>query len=104
MKHEIACDSHGIRLLSITRWTVRATALTSISENYTALMETWGLAKQASIDSEMCARNAGGVAKQMESFDFLFGVELGRKVLNMAEKLSMALRVPLYQQVKARLS
>ena len=91
VKNEIACDSPGIRLLAPTRWTVRATALTSISENYTALRETWALAKQASSDSEMRAR-IGGVAKQMESFDFIFGVELGRKVLNMADNLSKALQ------------
>ena len=33
-----------------------------------------------------------GVAKQMESFDFLFGAELRRKVLNMAGNLSMVLQ------------
>ena len=91
VKNEIACDSPGIRLLAPTRWTVHSTALTSISENYTALRETWALVKQASSDSEMRAR-IGGVANQMESLDFLFGVELGRKVLNMADNLSKALQ------------
>ena len=34
----------------------------------------------------------GGVAKQMETFDFFFGVELGRIVLNMADNLSKVLQ------------
>ena len=57
---------------------VRAEALTSISENYQALQSTWEAARQATKDSEMRARIVG-VASQMESFDYFFGVELGRK-------------------------
>ena len=34
----------------------------------------------------------GGVAKQIETFDFFFGVELGEIVLNMADNLSKALQ------------
>ena len=75
MKNDIALDSPGIRLLCPTRWTVRAEAFTSISENNEALMEKWAEAKQINNDSEMRAR-IGGVAKQMESFDFFFGLEL----------------------------
>ena len=33
-----------------------------------------------------------GVATQMESFDFLFGIELGHMVLNMADNLSTVLQ------------
>ena len=87
-KNDIGFDVPGIRLLCPTLWTVRASALTSISE---ALVETWGQAKEIVSDSEMRAR-IGGVAKQMETFDFFFGVELGRIVLNMADKLSKALQ------------
>ena len=81
----------AIRLLCLTRWTVSASALTSISEDYEALVETWGQANEIVSDSEMRAR-IGGVAKQMETFDFFFGVELGRIVLNMADNLSKALQ------------
>ncbi len=88
---EIACDSPGIRLLAPTRWTVRAQALISISDNYETLRDTWYVANQESKDSEMRAR-ISGVAKQMESFDFLFGIELGQKVLCMADNLSSTLR------------
>ena len=37
IKDDVACDSPGIRLLAPTRWTIRARAFTSISENYVAL-------------------------------------------------------------------
>eukprot|EP00731_Ephydatia_muelleri_P006057 Em0003g305a len=54
-------------------------------------METWAEAKQINNDSEMRAR-IGGVAKQMESFDFFFGLELGRIVFSMSDNLSKALQ------------
>ena len=34
----------------------------------------------------------GGVAKQMDSFNLFFGVELGRKILTMANNLSASLQ------------
>ena len=74
-----------------TQWTVRAKALTSIAENYQALQLTWDAAKEATKDTEMGAR-IGGVAAQMEKFDLFFGVELGQKVLNMADNLSRSLQ------------
>ncbi len=68
---------------------MRAQALISISDNYEALRDTWYVANQESKDSEMRAR-ISGVAKQMESFDFLFCIEL--KVLCMADNLSSTLQ------------
>ena len=55
VKNDIACDSPGIRLQAPIHWTVHATALMSISENYLVLKETWVLAKQACSQSEMRA-------------------------------------------------
>ena len=54
-------------------------------------METWAEAKQINNDSEMRAR-IGGVAKQMESFDVFFGLELGRIVFSMSDNLSKVLQ------------
>ena len=88
---DIKAGSPGIRTLCPTRWTVRAEALTSISENYQALQSTWEAAKQATKDSEMRARITG-VASQIEGFDYFFGVELGRKCLSMVDNLSRALQ------------
>ena len=78
-------------MLATTRWTVRADAFASILENYEPLLYTWTEAKQVCSDSEVRAR-VGGVAKHMESFEFLFGLELGRIVFNMADNLSKALQ------------
>ena len=89
-KNDLSAASPGVRLLCPTRWTVRAAALTSIAENYVTLRNTWYEAKDQSRDSEMRAR-IGGVAKQMDSFNFFFGVELGRKILSMADNLSSSL-------------
>ena len=88
---QISMESPGIHMLATTRWTVRTDAFASILENYEALFYTWTEARQVCRDSEMCAR-IGGVAKQMESFEFLFGLELGRIVFNMADNLSKALQ------------
>ena len=74
-----------------TRWTVCAEALISISENYQALQLTLEAARKATKDTEMRAQ-IGGVAAQMEMFIFFFGIELGRKVLNMADNLSRSLQ------------
>ena len=79
-KNDVASGSPGIRILCPTRWTVRAEALTSISENYSVLQLTWEAAKEATKNTEMRARVLG-VAAQMEKFSFFFGIELGRKVL-----------------------
>lgn len=91
VKDDVVCESPGVRLLCPTRWTVRAAALASISENYLALRDTFCLAQNESRDSEMRAR-IGGVSKQMETFDFFFGIELGRMVINMADNLSASLQ------------
>ena len=67
------CESPGVRLLCPTRWTIRAAALTSISENYLVLTDTFSLAQSESKESEMHAR-LGGVLKQMETVDFFLGI------------------------------
>ena len=61
VKDDIVCESPGVRLLCPTRWTVRAAALASISENYTVLRDTFCPAQSESKDSEMRAR-IGGVS------------------------------------------
>ena len=91
VKEDVTTGSPGIRILCPTRWTVRAEALSSISENYEALQLTWDEAMEATRDTEMRAR-IGGVSAQMQKFDFFFGVELGRKLLNMVDNLSRSLQ------------
>ena len=91
LAEEIQAGSPGIRTLCPTRWTVRADAFASISENYQALQATWDSAKQVTKDTEMKARIIG-VALQMQKFDYFFGIELGRKCLLMVDNLSRSLQ------------
>ena len=69
----------------------RTEALASITENYDVLQLTWEAARDAVRNTEMRAR-ISSVAAQMEKFDFFFGVELGRKVLNVVDNLSHTLQ------------
>ena len=75
LKSEHACigGTHGVgmRLLCLTRWTVRADALKSVMENYDVLQSTWDEALSIVKDTEGKARIIG-VASQMETFDFFF--------------------------------
>lgn len=89
--HEVKVEAPSIRTLCLTRWTVRAEALASISENYEALLSTWEVAKESTKETEMKARILG-VESQMEKFEYFFGVELGRKCLDMVENLSKTLQ------------
>ena len=66
-------------------------SLTSVSENYITLQQTWDAAREATKDTEVRARIAG-VAAQMEKFEFFYGLELGRKILNMVDNLSRSLQ------------
>ena len=54
---------------------VRAESLTSVSENYITLQQTWDAAREATKDTEVRTRIAG-VAAQMEKFEFFYGLEL----------------------------
>ena len=62
-----------------------------IAETYHTLQLTCDEAKDATRDSEMRARIAG-VKALMNQFDFFFGIQLGRKVLNVVDNLSCALQ------------
>ena len=69
---DIKAGSPGICILCPTRWTVRAEAFTSISENHQALHSTWQAAKQATKDTEMKARITGVAAQMvMNSFSVI---------------------------------
>ena len=122
IKHDASNDGQGMRLLCPTQWTiraksltsvdctsrvpyirglyepsplhqwtVRAKSLTSVSENYVTLQQTWDAAMEATKDTEVRAR-IGGVAAQMEKFEFFYGLELGRKILNIVDNLSRSLQ------------
>ena len=84
-------NTPSIRVLSPTRWTVRAESIHIILANYDALQRTWEEALQATTDMEAKAR-IRGVAAQMTTFTYLFGSMLGKLVLKHTDNLSRTLQ------------
>lgn len=91
LKAELAPDTPGVRVLCPTRWTVRAEALKSIMDNYEVLQELWIEALQIVRDTDMKAR-INGVASQMRSFNYFYGVCLGHLILRHSDNLSKTLQ------------
>ena len=91
LKDEIAIDTPGIRVLCLTRWTVRASSIQSVLNNFEVLLGVWEESKTSNIDSETQARIIG-VKVQMLSFNFLFGLLLGSLLLRHSDNLSKTLQ------------
>ena len=91
IKGDIAPGTPGIRVLCPTRWTVRAESMQSIIQNYSVLQELWDQAAEIVHDSETVAR-IRGVASQMQTFDFFFGLILGETLLRNTDNLSRVLQ------------
>ncbi len=92
LKSELAPDTPGVRVLCPTRWTVRADSLKSILDNFEVLQELWEEAIDLVKDTEMKAR-LNGVASQMKTFDYYFGICLGYLILKHSDNLSRALQM-----------
>ena len=93
LKSEIAPSLPGFRTLCLTRWTVKAASLESVINNYTVLQQLWEEAKDIASESESRSR-INGVQAQMERFEYLFGLVLGKRVLKHTDNLSKTLQSP----------
>ena len=91
IKSELAPDTPDVWVLCPTSWTVRAEALQSILNNYAVLQELWVESLDQVKDSEMKARILG-VASQMKSFSYLFGIVLRDLILRHSDNLSCTLQ------------
>ena len=92
LQKEIAPSQPGFSNLCPTRWTVRASSLKSVLDNYVVLQKSFeNFAEIAVRDPEMSARCAG-ISAQFASFGFLFGVFLGHRLLSFADNLSISLQ------------
>lgn len=91
LKGEMSPGSPGIRVLCPTRWTVRADSMQTIIQNYSVLQELWDKAVEVIRESDTIAR-IRGVAAQMQSFDFFFGLVLGESLLCNTDNLSRTLQ------------
>lgn len=70
MKDEIAVDTLGIRLARVlcpTRWTVQASSIQGVLDNFEVLFGVWEESKASNIDSKVWARIIG-VEVQMLMF------------------------------------
>ena len=67
LKQAVSSESPGIRVLCPTRWTVCASSLQSILDNYKVLLSLWEECKDSKLDSETRTRIIG-VETQMLSF------------------------------------
>ena len=89
----MAPDTPSFHTLCPTRWTVRASSLQSVMDNYNVFMELWTEAADIAKDSETRARLIG-VKTVMLDFDYLFGVVLGQRILQHTDKLSKTSQNP----------
>jgi hypothetical protein len=90
IKQSITPKAPGLRLLCPTRWTVRAAALNSISENYETLLATFEDISDTCSD-EFGVR-ASGLLTQMTKFDTFFAIRFGYMVFAKTENLATALQ------------
>lgn len=83
---------HRISKLSRTRWTVRANCFHRIIDNYGFLYELWNeCLKESGLNRDVKSRIIGCKA-QMETFDFYFGLKLGKLLFSHTDKLSQTLQ------------
>ena len=99
LKEEIGSDASSVRTLCPTMWTVRAESLASILANYDNIQLPWETVVHATSDTEMKAR-IQGMASQMHTFKFLFGLILCEMILWHTDKLSQTLQQPKLSSVE----
>ena len=81
-----------ISKLSTTRWTVRANCSQRIIDNYSLLYELWDeCLKESGLNRDVKSRIIG-CKSQMETFDFYFGLKLGKLLYSHTDKLSQTLQ------------
>ena len=83
---------HRISKFSMTRWTVRANCLQRIIDNYSFLYELWDeCLSESGLIHDIKSRIIGCKA-QMETFNFYFGLKLGKLLYSHTDKLSQTLQ------------
>ena len=81
-----------ISKFSTTRWTVRANCFQRIIDNYRFLYELWDeCLKESGLNRDVKSRIIG-CKSQMETFDFYFGLKLGKLLFSHTDKLSQTLQ------------
>lgn len=91
LKDELAPEKPGFRVLCPTRWTVRASSLQSVLDNWQPLQDLWDECLQTKLESEVKSRIIG-VKYQMEKFEYFFGVSLASLIFGHSDNLSKTLQ------------
>ncbi|KAG7176606.1 Zinc finger MYM-type protein 1-like 6, partial [Homarus americanus] len=84
-------ESSDLYMLCPRRWTVRAKALTCVTENYSLLKELWSWSLDHCTDTQM-KTIIRGIYAHMLQFDFFFGLTLAEYLLQHADSLSTTLQ------------
>ena len=71
IKHEVSPECAGFQTLCPTRWTVRASSLTSVISNYEVIQFVWDEALDIARDSETRALLIG-FHHRMSTFEYFF--------------------------------
>ena len=71
-----------------SRWTIRADVMTSILSSYSVPIGLWDWSLDNYTVTEMKAR-IRGVQVHMQQFEFIFGLVLGRKLLQHTDSMSV---------------
>ena len=91
VKFTINGKMETLRLFSQTHWTVRASSLTSICENYKELEDLWNWCLVEYKDRKAKARINSALA-QMWTSDYFFGLRLGILLLRRSHNLCTSLQ------------
>ena len=86
-------EAAGLTKFSATRWTVWAVYFQRVRDNYEALLELWEQCLQAEskLDREVRGRVIGCKA-QMKTFNFFFGLHIGKYIFSHTDNLSEMLQ------------
>ena len=85
-------STNSISKLSTTRWTVRANSFERVIENYESLSHLWDVSLDESGLTDDIKGKIVGCKSKMESFDFCFGLKVGKMLLSHTDKLSQTLQ------------
>ena len=76
MREDTAPGKSGDRKLFPNFWAIRGTLLLSILDNWAVFQELWDGILKGKVDSEIWGQVID-VQRQMQSFDFIFRIQLG---------------------------
>ena len=84
--------ANSISKLSTTQWTVRANSFQRVIENYESFSYLWDVCLDESGLTDDIKGRIVGCKSKMESFDYYFGLKVGKMLLSHTDKLPQTLQ------------